>query len=90
MADVIEFPFFRRMANGRNLYRVEDHDRFTEIQYIGGRSVLHEVRSGSYPERILVMEMADCAEQRYEPITISEFEQALAEHFGREERPLVK
>lgn len=90
MEDVIEFPFFRRTANGRNLYRVEGYGRFTEIQYIGGRSVLHEVRSGSFPERVLVIELAACTEQRYEPITSTEFEHALDAHFGGQERPLVK
>lgn len=53
----IDFPLFRRTADEKHFYRIEALDRFTEIQRIGSRAVLHHVHASKYPERSRVQEM---------------------------------
>jgi hypothetical protein len=67
------FPIYRRTADGRHFYRIEAPDRFTEVQVIGSRRVLHAVEATQYPERVRIMEMIAGGEGRYLPLAEEEW-----------------
>lgn len=71
------YPLFRRSAGGRNLYRIEGPQRFTELQRIGARYVLHQVEALAYPEMLRIQDMTDLAEGAYEPIEETAWNEAL-------------
>lgn len=62
------FPIYRRTADGRHAYRIEAPDRFTEIQFVGRRVLLHEVVAKAYPEKLRIVEMIALADGRYVPL----------------------
>jgi hypothetical protein len=66
-----------------NLYRIEAEDRFTELQRLGARWLLHVVKDAPYPERVRIMEMVDGHAGAFLPIEAIVFEQALTEALAR-------
>ncbi len=72
-----DLPFHRKLANGTHLYRVHSLERFTELQRVGKRWVVHEVRARSYPELLLIVSLFHGDDERYLPIEASEFEEVL-------------
>ncbi len=72
-------PQYRRSATGRNRYRIEAADRFTELQRLGGRWLVHVVRDAPYPEQVRVQEMLHGMDGAYVPDDADEFERLLAE-----------
>ena len=69
-----KFPVFRRTGDGTHLYRIEGMDRFTELQRIGKRWVVHEIAAEAYPEKVRIMEMIDGDQGRYLPLSEGEWE----------------
>ncbi len=64
----------RRTADGTHLYRIEGSDRFTELQRIGKRWVMHVVEARAYPEKVRIVEMVDGDHGRYLPLSEEEWE----------------
>jgi hypothetical protein len=73
------FPQYRRTATGSNLYRIEAADRFTELQRLGTRWLVHTVAQAPYPEQVRIQEMLDGLGGLYEPETATAFERLLAD-----------
>lgn len=69
-----KFPILRRTEDGKHLYRIEGMDRFFELQQIGRRWLLHEVKASAYPEKVRIMEMIDGDGGRYVPLLEVEWE----------------
>jgi hypothetical protein len=69
------FPLYRRTPDGRHFYRIEAPDRFTEIQVVGNRKLVHTVMASAYPERVRVMEMLAGGDGRYLPMDGPEWEE---------------
>ncbi len=67
------WPQYRRMRDGRHVYRIESFDRFTELQRIGTRWVRHTVQVTMYPEMLRVRDMIAGGDGLYEPMTASEW-----------------
>lgn len=59
MKESSEYPIYRRSPNGLNWYRIEAMDRFTEVQVIGERSVVHKVLATTYFEKLRIQEMME-------------------------------
>jgi hypothetical protein len=68
-----QWPQYRRMRDGRHVYRIESPDRFTELQRIGSRWVRHTVQVTMYPEMLRVREMLAGGDGLYGPMTASEW-----------------
>jgi hypothetical protein len=51
------FPVYRKLANGRSFFRIDSATRFTEIQRIGRRCVVHEIVAHTYPEKVRIAEL---------------------------------
>jgi hypothetical protein len=72
------FPFHRRTANGLNLYRVASEGAFEEIQLVGSRRVHHRIAVRTYPDRVFLQELEQCAGGRYEEVDATIWEKELA------------
>ncbi len=72
------FPLYRRMADGRHFYRIEGPQRFTEIQYVGKRTVVHLVEARAYPELVRIVEMIEGASGLFTPMEPDEWEALFA------------
>jgi len=69
-----EFPIMRRTEDGKHLYRIDGMERFTELQRIGSRWVVYDVRASAYPEKVRIMEMIDGDGGRYVPLAEGEWD----------------
>ena len=58
---------------------MEAEDRFTELQRLGARWIIHVVKDAPYPERVRIMEMVDGHGGAFLAIDAAVFEQALTE-----------
>lgn len=73
MAGGSGFPIYRKTTDDRHFYRIEDVDRFTEVQVMGSRRFLYHVKAEKYPERLLVQEMIEGGNGRYLPVDKGEW-----------------
>jgi hypothetical protein len=71
------FPQYRCTRNGMHLYRIEADDRFTELQRVGTRWLLHRVHAQAYPEKVRLAELLAGSEEVLE-MPGDAFERAIA------------
>ncbi len=71
------FPQYRRTADGRHYYRIEAKDRFTEIQRVGNRRLIHHVTANVYPEMLRIAEMLDGSGGHYATIHEDEWDRVM-------------
>ena len=77
------WPQYRRTVSGSNHYRIEAEDRFTELQRLGTRWIVHEGRDAPYPERVRIHEMLAEWEGHFVPEEPQVFEGLLAEALSK-------
>jgi hypothetical protein len=61
----ITFPVYRKTLDDRHFYRIEAFDRFTEVQRLGNRYMVHRVTAKAYPEKLRIADMIQCLDGRY-------------------------
>ena len=76
-----EFPQYRRMKGGRNLYCITAPDHFVELQGVGSGWLRQEVNAVAYPEKVRIAEMLAFSEGAYEPLEPDAF--AAIERFAK-------
>jgi hypothetical protein len=54
-----EFPQYRKLSNNRCFYEIIDERTFREIQCIGNKVVLYEIKATQYPEILRIREMLE-------------------------------
>lgn len=59
---------YRMLMDGRHFYRIESDSSFTEIQLIGNRRTIHEIKASQYPEKVRIQQMIELADGLYEEI----------------------
>lgn len=74
------FPVFRCTPDRKHYYRIESLERFTEVQVIGRRAVLHVVHAAQYPERVRIMDMLEGGQGRYQQLMPEEWITLLRSH----------
>ncbi len=52
-----QFPQYRKLPNGKSLYRIDSERLFVELQKIGSSWWLHYVEAKQYPEILRIMDM---------------------------------
>ena len=58
MSDKIkQFPQYRKLPNGKSLYKILDDKSFIELQKMGSRWWLYTVNAKQYPEVLKIMDM---------------------------------
>lgn len=53
----MKFPQYRKIANGKSVYKITGFDQFTELQRIGTRNVLYQIKAKTYFEKVRIQEM---------------------------------
>lgn len=71
------FPAFRRLRGARHYYRIDGPDRFIEVQLVGSKRLVHEVKALIYPEKVRIQEMLSGTDGLFEPIEEHEWVAAL-------------
>jgi predicted ribosome-associated RNA-binding protein Tma20 len=57
------FPQYRKHLSGKNFYKITDPSNFTEIQLIGSKKIILEIKANTYFETLRIQEMlneSDC------------------------------
>lgn len=71
------YPLYRKLIHGRSFYRIEAADRFTEVQLMGSRAIVHEVIARTYPEMLRMDEMVRLSGGHYAETDADAFNAAL-------------
>ena len=53
----MEFPQFRKLENGRSLYKITSANQFTELQQIGSKWFAYKFEVDQFPDLMRVQEM---------------------------------
>lgn len=75
-----KFPIFRRTEDGRHFFRIEAEDAFTEIQVVGRRALLHQVKASMYPELVRIQDMIHGDGGRYLELEPTEWSDLVQRH----------
>ncbi|HCQ30082.1 MAG TPA: hypothetical protein DIU39_07340 [Flavobacteriales bacterium] len=73
MTDKIQFPQYRKNAQGTSYFKILSKDAFIEIQIIGNKLWEHKVEARQYPEKLLIQDMLLCKDHLWQTIPESEF-----------------
>jgi hypothetical protein len=68
------FPTYRKFVGINVWFKIENERKFVEIKQIGSKFIRHTVIAEQYPEIILIADMLDCLENRWEKIEQPEFQ----------------
>jgi hypothetical protein len=77
MNKVTDFPQYRKLSNNKVYYRIDSNDVFVEIQIVGNRAFLYEIKAEQYPEKLRIQEMLSVAIPGVVSSNLSEFEEVL-------------
>jgi hypothetical protein len=64
------FPAYRKYKGINVWFKVIDARHFIEIKQIGSKFVRHEVEALQYPEMMLIQDIVNCADDRWEVIEV--------------------
>ena len=67
------FPQYRKLANGKSYYKILDAGSMEEIQLIGDKYAIHNLKASILPERLLIQDMLDLQDGLYQIVEESEF-----------------
>jgi hypothetical protein len=73
----VPYPVYRCTADGRHYYCIEAADRFTELQAVGNRWLIHRVTASAYPEIVRIMEMMEGGQGRYKELLHEEWQRIM-------------
>ena len=69
----IRFPIYRKYVGIDTWFKILSDDEFVEIKRLGEAHVKTEVATTQYPEMVLIKDMIECNEGRWEIISEKEF-----------------
>ncbi|MBU3660955.1 MAG: hypothetical protein FGM14_13850 [Flavobacteriales bacterium] len=76
------FPVYRKLANNKSFYRIDDERSFFEVQVIGNKCFLTQTLAKQYPEIIRITDMLMLNEPFIES-TIEEFHMHYVKSIGK-------
>lgn len=53
----MEFPQFRKLANGKSFYQILARDHFIELQLVGKKWFKYEFKVSQFPDLLRIQEM---------------------------------
>jgi hypothetical protein len=56
----MEFPQFRKLDNGRSLYKITAPDQFIELQQIGSKWMVYTFELQQFPDLLRLQDMLSC------------------------------
>jgi len=69
----MEFPQYRKYTNLETYFLIESKSSFIEIKVIGSKYSKHFVNAVQYPEQLLIADMLENREDRWETVLESVF-----------------
>ncbi|TNE54414.1 MAG: hypothetical protein EP338_07435 [Bacteroidetes bacterium] len=78
MEEHVQYPAFRKLANGKVLYKINSKDHFEELQPMGKRYLHFSMQAKQYPELLRIQDMLQCLEGHYVEACETEWELAYA------------
>ncbi len=75
--DAPDFPLYRRSINGLNWYCITSPMLFTEVQRVGSRYVVHQVRALIHPDRLRIADLIAMQDDHVVACEAPEFKLAL-------------
>ena len=78
--ETITYPVFRKYEGNRSYFKITSPKDFTEIQVMGTRFFLHEIKAKTFPDFQLIVDMINQHNNHWEEATEKEFEHALAQY----------
>lgn len=75
MEGALIYPIYRKYKGISVWFKIMDERNFIEIKKIGTKYKIERVEAVQYPEMVLIKDMIDCFEDRWEPCEPVEFEQ---------------
>lgn len=61
MDSELHFPIFRKLENGKSLYRINSLNSFDEVQFVGSKIRFYHIEAVQYPEKLRILDMIDLA-----------------------------
>lgn len=71
------YPVYRKYKGLNVWFKITTDRSFIELKKVGERWVKHKVKATQYPEMVLIQDMLNCAEDRWEPMSAHLFEEIL-------------
>lgn len=71
----IAFPIYRKFVGINVWFKIIDDKNFMELKQLGTKFLLHEVKAVQYPEMILIKDMIECLDGRWEEVKPDFFEE---------------
>jgi hypothetical protein len=69
----MHFPQYRKYSNNKSYFKITSDSEFMEVQYVGSKKLIHEIKAIAYPEKLMIRDMLLCTEGRWIVIEESEF-----------------
>ncbi|MBD3635950.1 MAG: hypothetical protein HUJ25_01300 [Crocinitomicaceae bacterium] len=69
-----EYPQYRKYTGIDTWFRIESEKKFTEIKRIGENYLSVTILAVQYPEKVLINDMLNCHENRWEIIDKNEWD----------------
>jgi len=71
--ETIEFPIYRKYEGNRSYFKINSEESFTEIQLMGTKLFLHEIKAKTYPDFQLIADMISQYNNHWIPSNELEF-----------------
>lgn len=75
MNEVRSYPVYRKYTGINVWFKILSDRQFEEIKQIGTKFTKHTVVAEQYPEMVLIQDMLNCHEDRWEPIAGEVYEE---------------
>ena len=55
----MDFPQYRRYSTGSSYFKIVDERNFVELQFVGKKVFIHQIKATQYPEMLRIKDMMD-------------------------------
>ena len=78
--DSVKFPVYRKYEGDRSFFKITSPKDFTEIQVMGNRFFIHEIKAKTFPDFQMIVDMINLHNNHWMEATSEEFEEIFAKH----------
>lgn len=78
----MDYPVYRRYLNGRSYFKISSPDELEELQLMGSRCFIHQLKAKILPERNFIYDLTFAYENHCEVIEAAVYEEFKAKCRG--------
>lgn len=78
--ETVTYPVFRKYEGNRSYFKITSPKEFTEIQVMGNRYFLHEIKAKTLPDFQMIVDMINLYNNHWIESNEKEFQRVLATH----------